>query len=136
MSPAELEALARRHLARLPAPQAPATLLPQVLAAIERTRFRSWYRRPWEEWRPAAQAASVATLAALVWLAGAAPEWSAGSPVSDDLASLAAAADILWRLCLQPVLGHLLALTGLMCLASAALCAALARMFRVGRVLQ
>lgn len=136
MSPAELEALARRRLARLPTPAAPATLLPRVLAAIERTGLRPWYRRPWEEWRPAAQAASMATLAALVWIAGAALEWSAGSPVADDLASLAATADVLWRLWLQPVLGHLLALTGLMCLASAALCAALARVLRVRRVLQ
>ena len=43
------------RLRNLPAPAAPPTLLPAVLARIAAQRARPWWRRPWFDWPPAAR---------------------------------------------------------------------------------
>jgi hypothetical protein len=62
---AELEAAVERRLKALPELRAPATLLPRVMAAIERRTAPAWYRRAWQTWPLALQAASLAVLVAL-----------------------------------------------------------------------
>jgi hypothetical protein len=54
-----------RHLQRLPAPQAPATLLPRVLAAVGQLDRSPWYARPWIAWPRGLQVVS-ATVVVLV----------------------------------------------------------------------
>ena len=49
MDPAELERLVDRALGQLPAPRAPRTLLPRVMAAVP-TPARPWHARPWLMW--------------------------------------------------------------------------------------
>ena len=66
MQPADLERLAHRSFRRLPTPVAPPTLLPRVLAAIERCARRPWYSREWLTWPAGWQAASVVALVALL----------------------------------------------------------------------
>lgn len=62
MRPADLEGLVQRELDRLRAPQAPATLLPRVMAAVHAWARRPWFRRAWFTWPRAWQAAAVAAL--------------------------------------------------------------------------
>ena len=66
MQPVDLERLAHRSLRQLPTPVAPATLLPRVLAAIERCARRPWYSRTWLTWPAGWQAASVVALLAVI----------------------------------------------------------------------
>lgn len=47
---AALEAKVNRELLQLPHLKAPATLLPQVMAAIQARQAQPWYRRPWQAW--------------------------------------------------------------------------------------
>ena len=62
MKPAELEAIIDRELRHLPAPRAPDTLLPRVLAAVHAWTLRPWYERTWFTWPMAWQIASAAAL--------------------------------------------------------------------------
>ena len=66
MQPAELTAFVDRALEALPAPRAPRTLLPRVLAAVQRWTERPWYQRSWLTWPLAWQTASLAAVACLV----------------------------------------------------------------------
>jgi hypothetical protein len=66
----ELRQLIDRELKALPAPRAPETLLPRVLAATVRPSEAApaparWYARPWLTWPLGWQIASVAFLVAL-----------------------------------------------------------------------
>ncbi len=60
-----LEKAVDRELKRLPELTAPRTLVPRVLARIERQASPRWYRRSWPTWSPALRAASLAVLLAL-----------------------------------------------------------------------
>ncbi len=88
-----LEQRLHRRLARLPAPRAPQTLLPRVLATIG----RPWYARAWRTWPAAARgsalAAAVMLLAGTTWLVGGVESMSAWPDV----------VRIGWRLLVQPV---------------------------------
>ena len=62
MNPTDLETLVDRELRRLPALRAPHTLLPRVLAAVQRWSQRPWYARAWFTWPIGGQIASAAAL--------------------------------------------------------------------------
>ena len=96
------DALARRigrELASLPPPRAPRTLLPRLLAAVD----RPWYARAWLTWPVEAQLASAIALAAVIagggLLLAAAPE----------LGTVSALARIGWRQVVLPSVAHLFA---------------------------
>jgi hypothetical protein len=140
MHPADLDTLAGvvdRELRHLPVPRAPDTLLPRVLAAVERWSRRPWYARAWFTWPVGAQVASVIPL--ILLLAGSivlipilrsaadggasifAPE------VTNDVADAARramatmnAARVLWRTLIEPFVACVFVLVALMCLACAA----------------
>lgn len=61
---AELEAAIDCRLKALPELRAPATLLPRVLAVIERRAVPAWYCRSWQMWPAALRAVSLAVLLA------------------------------------------------------------------------
>lgn len=69
----DLEKLMERELRSLPAPSAPETLAPRVMAAIAARAALPWHRRTWFEWPRGWQIASavltVAFLATLMTLA-------------------------------------------------------------------
>jgi len=114
MNPADLERLVHDELKRLPAPRAPRTLLPRVLAATLHRRPSPWYARPWLTWPLASQAASVAAVGVLMTtvylLALPALSWPGGSSLPGRLTALletlsqaSALVRVSWRLLLEPV---------------------------------
>jgi hypothetical protein len=142
MRPSDLETLVHRELQKLPLPRAPYTLLPRVMAAVQEWTMRPWYARAWFTWPLQWQVASITALLAIVvavavLLPGA--QAAAVSGVSrlvarpmGDVAGIAqqvqtttSAAEVLWRLLLQPLVGYAFALVVLMCLACVAFGAAL-----------
>ena len=62
----DLERVAQRALERLPAPRAPHTLLPRVMAAVQQWTRRPWYARAWVTWPLGWQALSTAALVLLL----------------------------------------------------------------------
>jgi hypothetical protein len=145
MNPDDLERLVDGALKRLPAPPAPGTLLPRVLAATVRRAPAPWYSRPWTTWPLVCQAASVVAVAALVAGLGllrhvlGQPAIALASPAgAADLRLLAAAAEstrqastlvrVCWQVLLAPVAFWLLVLTMSLSLACAAAWAALERL--------
>ena len=134
MDPADLERLIGEELRRLPAPRAPRTLVPRVMAAVDAAARTPWYARTWLTWPVAWQVASVVILLATV--AGAAlllPTMrtaasaltfvtGAQNPVADtarDVEVAATAARVLWRTLLAPVVPYAFGLVLLMCAACA-----------------
>jgi len=132
--------LLHRALKALPAPRAPGTLLPRVMAAAE-ARRRQTGPRPWftwpVEWRAAATVAAAVVVGA-AWLAwpaitvvgGLVLERAAGAletraaaavPGSTAAAHLAAVA---WEMVVQPALGYVLVWIVVMCAVSVAIGAA------------
>jgi len=127
-------------LKALPAPRAPRTLLPRVMAAAEARRphagVRPWFTWPLE-WRVAATVAAVVVIGAgwLAWPAiamvgGLALERTAGAlearaaaalPGSAAAAHLAAVA---WEMLVQPALGVVLVWMVVMCAVTVAIGAA------------
>jgi hypothetical protein len=140
MHPADLETLAAvvdRELRHLPVPRAPDTLLPRVLAAVDRWSRRPWYARAWFTWPVAAQVASVIPLILLVAgsvmlipiLRSAADGGTSifAPGMTNDVADAARhavatmhAARVLWRTLVEPFVACVFALVALMCLACAA----------------
>ena len=112
-------------LVRLPFPRAPRMLLPRVLAAVA----RPWYAREWLAWPLHWQAASLAvalSVSAAGWV------FLSTSPHVAALESVmttgATAARVLWRLVVQPITTHVLALAIAACFTCAAGWAALSRL--------
>ena len=133
MHPVDLETLVERELRQLPAPRAPHTLLPRVLAAVQQWSQRPWYARAWFTWPVAAQVASAAALvliavgsALLITNAQiAVGETSARllsgvAPVAQRAEATLNAARVVWRALIEPLLGYAFGLVVLMCLACAA----------------
>ncbi len=143
MHPDELARLVDRELKRLPAPQAPATLLPRVMAAV-RARAGEAAPRTWMAWplawRLGSAAAAAVLIAGLVWA------WPVvQSQVFVQLAALAegplfrivdawrelgavsTAAGVIWRTVVQPLGWVVLPLVLLMWVACATFGAALGR---------
>jgi hypothetical protein len=120
---AELEQKIDRELRRLPAPRAPHTLLPRVLAAVEAWVNRPWYTRAWFTWPVGWQVASVALLAlavAGVWMLPPAPASVVGTTN---------AGRVLWRTIVEPFLAYAFVIVVIMCVACAAFGAALSYVF-------
>jgi hypothetical protein len=65
----DLEQRVHEELRRLPAPMAPRTLLPRVMAAVQAWTERPWYARAWFTWPIGLQVLSLAAVAGM--LAGA-----------------------------------------------------------------
>jgi len=115
----ELEHLIDRELRDLPAPRAPRSLLPRVMAAAAEAR-RPWYARAWRTWPVGWQVASVVMcLAFLTGTALSLPVVQAAiaahsapmvSRVTTDIWQVVArtidaqrAAEIIWRVVINPV---------------------------------
>jgi hypothetical protein len=134
MQPADLESIVQRELERLPLPRAPRTLLPRVMAAVDAWTHRPWYAREWLTWPRGWQALSIVALAVVVaagWVAlpqamDAASAWvpHALTPglggAASTAARAAAAAGIVWRTLLQPLVPYAFGFVMLMCVACAA----------------
>lgn len=74
----KLEKLIHRELEKLPDQEAPASLVPGVMAALESAARKPWWHRPWSAWPPRMQNAFLTFLAlytgGITWEAAAA--WS------------------------------------------------------------
>jgi len=133
MDPADLERLVDRELRALPAPRAPRTLLPRVMAVVALAQ-RPWYSRAWLTWPAAWQAVSVVVLLAAV--AGGAMllpnvrqamnSLTFVAEVQGDVAARArdvevatTAVRVLWNALLAPVVPYAFGLVLLMCAACA-----------------
>ena len=110
MDPADLERLIARELRSLPAPRAPRTLLPRVMAAATAAAERPWYSRAWLQWPVGWQLIRDA-VEAISFVAN----------VRSDVASSArevetatSAVRVLWRTLLAPVVPWAFALVTLM----------------------
>src|SRR5262245_22022657 len=123
MSFDELERRVHDELRRLPDPLAPATLLPRVLAAVDAWARRPWYARAWFTWPVAWQAASIALVALAAY-----GMWSV-PPLPASVTATTSASSIIWRTLIEPLLGYVVGLVVLMCLACAAFGAALNYLF-------
>jgi predicted permease len=125
MNPADLQRIAHRELRRLPAPRAPHTLLPRVMAAVQEWSLRPWYARDWFTWPEALKVASAIALVLLVF--GSALLWprleAAFTPV-------VVPATVLWRMLLEPLVPYAFVFVMSMCLACAAFAAALNQVVR------
>jgi hypothetical protein len=110
----DLEMLATRELRRLPAPRAPQTLLPRVLAAVDAWTRRPWYMRAWFTWPLGWQAASIAALALLAYGVLNLP------PAPPSVVTAVSASRVLWSALIEPLLPYILVVVVLMCLACAA----------------
>ena len=134
MDPADLERLIAGELRRLPAPRAPRTLLPHVMAALEETAARPWYSRAWLTWPLGWRVASAIALAATIaggvlllpTLHAAVAALAIVADVRGDVAettrqmeTAATAVRVLWGALLAPVVPYALALVLLMCAACA-----------------
>ena len=134
MNPDDLERLAHRELQRLPAPRAPRTLMPRVMAAVEAWANRPWYTRAWFTWPLGWQVASAATLALLVaggvMLAPSVQSVAAnaitavrvvagGVTEAPQVETTANTARILWRTLLEPLATYALVVVILMFVACA-----------------
>jgi hypothetical protein len=120
------ESLERRvhdELRRLPAPLAPDTLLPRVLAAVDAWARKPWYTRAWFTWPLGWQIASIAVV-----LAFAAGVWML-PPAPPSIIVTTSAGRVLWRTIVEPFLAYAFVLILLMGLACAAFGAALSYVF-------
>jgi len=118
--PADLERKVDAGLKRLPAPRAPRTLLPRVMAVVAARRQAPWYARPWLTWPIPLQALSLIVIAA----AGAAV-WTfwADARVASAVVQLkqaSAVVRVLWDVLIGPIAMFVLALTVIVSLACAA----------------
>ncbi len=120
-------------LERLPAPQAPGTLLLRVMQAVESRAHAPWYRRAWRLWPLGWQALSLVASAGLVAFLGrhapspmlmqlvARDTWAPAHAVIRQVEPTVAALQILWRVALEPLVPLTFALAMLMCVASVAI---------------
>lgn len=140
----DLERLIDRELRALPAPRAPRSLLPRVMAAVAARHVMPWYRRGWANWPPLWQVASLVAVVALS--AGVVVSWPYLSTVAATLrpdvgafvpsqvrALTGAVAEgldatrVLWRVLVEPVIGYVVAFVLTMFLACVAFGTALDR---------
>jgi hypothetical protein len=129
MDPVDLDDRLDRELQRLPAPRAPQTLLPRVMAATVQRDERAAGATGWFTWPLSWRAASVAVIAALMyggwWLfSGSAPPdgVSGAARTAGETATLAR---VVWDVLLQPVATYIFILGVSLALVSAAAWAAL-----------
>ena len=126
MKPSDLESFIQRKLAELPAPRAPGTLLPRIMAEARRTRQCS--RRQWS-WiggvrqRPAVR---LAAWTVLVLMGGLFVGWTSGGWLASawggflttaeeaaiDAGEIVREAGVLWRVFLEPIAPYLILWVG------------------------
>jgi hypothetical protein len=139
----DLERTVDAALRQLPAPRAPDTLMPRVMAAVSARASRPRYAQPWSTWPLPWQGASLATFALLVAGLGVAlpavgaaveqrlfgvPDWADGiSALSRSFGATAEVARVLWRVLVQPIAGCLILLVAAASMTCVATGAALAR---------
>jgi hypothetical protein len=123
MSFDDLERRVHEELRRLPSPMAPGTLLPRVLAAVDAWASRPWYARAWFTWPIGLRLASVAALAFAVYGTWILP------PLPASVVATTSAGGVIWRTLIEPLLGYVVGLVVLMCLACAVFGAALNYLF-------
>jgi hypothetical protein len=119
----DLERRVHDELRRLPAPLAPGTLLPRVLAAVDAWARRPWYARAWFTWPIGWQTASIALLALGIYATWVLP------PMPSSVIATTNAGGVIWRTLIEPLLGYIVGLVVLMCLACAVFGAALNYLF-------
>jgi len=119
----ELEQHVHEELRRLPAPLAPHTLVPRILAAVEAWANRPWYARAWFTWPLGWQVVSVVLLAAGIYATWNLP------PLPPSVVATTNAGGVIWRTLIEPLLGYVVGLVVLMCLACAVFGAALNYLF-------
>ena len=144
MHRADLEQVVHEELQRLPAPVAPATLLPRVLAAVQEWTLRPWYERAWFTWPLGWQVISLATLVGLVGagvvispsaeqafvtaiVARTAVATAALESVLGHAEAVITAGRIVWRALGEPLVPYAFTIVLLMCLACVAFGTALNR---------
>jgi len=115
----DLQAIVDRELRQLPAPRAPQTLLPRVMAAVDAWARRPWYARAWFTWPLGWQAASVGALILVIYAT-----WHPPAPPASVVAATSAGR-ALWDALILPLLPYVAAVVILMCLACAAVGVAL-----------
>src|SRR4029450_211629 len=116
MNPIDLETRIDRTLRRFPAPRAPQTLLPRVLAAVQEWSQRPWYSRAWFTWPIGGQIISAAALilvvigaafpargAAAAIDAAAARLLSGVMPVAQRAEAMFNAVRLVWRAVVEPL---------------------------------
>ena len=116
----ELGQRVHHELRRLPAPLAPDTLLPRVLAAVDAWARRPWYTRAWFTWPLGWQIASIVMLglfAVGLWM------------LPPAVVVTTNAGLVVWRTMVEPFLFYAFGVVVLMCLACAAFGAALSYVF-------
>lgn len=118
-----LERRAHRELQRLDAPHAPRTLLPRILAAVDAWANRPWYTRAWFTWPIGWRLGSIAVLALAAFA------WSFSPPVPASVVATTSAGSVIWHTLIEPLLGYVVGLVVLMCLACAVFGAALNYLF-------
>ena len=123
MSFDDLERRVQEELRRLPSPMAPGTLLPRVLAAVDAWASRPWYARAWFTWPIGLRLASVAALAFAIYGTWILP------PLPASVIATTNAGGVIWRTLIEPLLGYVVGLVVLMCLACAVFGAALNYLF-------
>ena len=145
MNPVDLQELVDRELKRLPAPRAPRSLLPRVLAATVDRPELPWYRGAWVTWPRAWQAASIAAIALMaagVWLAVplvagllSSSTLTTAPAVPDRVVALGRTASetatvvrLFWRVLIAPIAVYLFALALSLSLACALIWTALERL--------
>lgn len=122
-----------RQLHDLPAPKAPATLLPRILVATGRLDRSPWYARPWVAWPRELQVASAAmvmlVIAAIIldlpvlhWIS---PRLSSGlgaalDPIRTLVSQVSTLTRVFWHVWLEPLALYLIAVFVLVSLAVAA----------------
>lgn len=118
-----LEQDVHRRLRRLPAPKAPRSLAPRVMAAIATPPRAPWYSRGWSTWPVGWQVASALSVCVvligvgwgvpylLAWIGPVAwPSLTLPSAVTDAARPVAVAWDItriVYRTTVEPLLGYL-----------------------------
>lgn len=119
----ELERRVHDELRRLPAPFAPETLIPRVLAAVDAWARRPWYARAWFTWPVGWQAASIVLVALGIYATWNLP------PLPASVVATTNAGGVIWRTLIEPLLGYVVGLVVLMCVACAVFGAALNYLF-------
>ena len=106
MNPSDLESLIQRKLAELPAPKAPGTLLPRIMAEVRRTGRSPWRQRAWISGVWQHPAVPLAAWTVLILIGVLAVGWSSGSRIENPwggfLATAEEAAIGAGRWCMSP----------------------------------
>jgi hypothetical protein len=122
----DLEHQLDHELRRLPAPQAPVSLVPRVMLAVAQAESTPWYSRAWMTWPVALQVSSATFLALVVmglwrlmpsvsaWIPAAGPMWSQVTarfaPAVQRICEVATLGRVLWSVIIQPVAIYFLVL--------------------------